>query len=198
MLILSSFHTYKIAIIFAITGFSLILISLIAMSRTYSPKQEEVYINTYNENPIEDLANSEYVVDVQGAVKKPGIYVFENKVRIAEVIERVDGFQEQADTHWIGKSLNQALYISDGMKLYIPFENDQLSSSAELVDRIDNRLINLNLSSKEELKSLPGVGEVTAQKIINARPITSVSSLLEEGLVGEKTFEKIESSVIVD
>jgi competence protein ComEA len=61
-------------------------------------------------------------------------------------------------------------------------------------------LINLNSASQSELEGLPGIGPVTATKIMESRaaqPFTTVQELRERGLVGEKTFESLKSLVTV-
>ena len=61
-------------------------------------------------------------------------------------------------------------------------------------------LVNLNTASESELDALPGIGPVTAGKIIESRsgaPFRNVDELRERGLVGEKTFEKLKPLVSV-
>jgi competence protein ComEA len=60
--------------------------------------------------------------------------------------------------------------------------------------------VNLNSASQSELESLPGIGPVTAGKIIESRagsPFRNVGELRERGLVGEKTFESIKALITV-
>jgi DNA uptake protein ComE-like DNA-binding protein len=57
-------------------------------------------------------------------------------------------------------------------------------------------LIDLNSADKAELLKLPGVGEVTAEKIIKARPFSNKSQLVSKGIVGQKVYSKISGMVI--
>ena len=58
-------------------------------------------------------------------------------------------------------------------------------------------LININNASESELDSLPGIGKVTAQKIISGRPYQTIKELKTRKIVGNSTFEKIKNLISV-
>ncbi len=58
--------------------------------------------------------------------------------------------------------------------------------------------ININSATIWELDELPGIGQISAQKITDGRPYSSISALLEQKIVSKTTFEKIKGSIIVD
>jgi len=56
-------------------------------------------------------------------------------------------------------------------------------------------LVSINSGTQAELEELPGIGPVTAGKIIDNRPYGSVQELLERKIVGKTTFEKIKDLI---
>lgn len=92
-----------------------------------------------------------------------------------------------------------AAKLVDGAKLYIPRKGESASSMssdhAGVVDQ--SATINLNEASADQLDSLPGIGQVTAQKIISGRPYTDVQDLLTKKVVSNNVFTKIKDKVSV-
>ena len=132
--------------------------------------------------------SAELVVDVSGEVVRPGVYKLPVGSRIEDALRVAEGLTVGADTNYIEKYLNRAAKVSDGQKLYIP------SKSASSVQ--DNR-ININSASQGELEGLPGIGPVTAGKIMAGRPYQNVSDLVEKKIVGEKLYDQIKDMVSV-
>jgi len=56
--------------------------------------------------------------------------------------------------------------------------------------------VNINSASVHELDGLPGIGEVTADKIINNRPYERIEALVEKKIVGQKVFEQIKEKIV--
>ncbi|KKU67960.1 MAG: Competence protein ComEA helix-hairpin-helix repeat protein [Candidatus Amesbacteria bacterium GW2011_GWA1_47_20] len=132
--------------------------------------------------------SAELVVDIGGEVVRPGVYKLPVGSRIEDALRVAEGLTVGADTNYIEKYLNRAAKVSDGQKLYIP------SKSASSVQ--DNR-ININSASQGELEGLPGIGPVTAGKIMAGRPYQNVSDLVEKKIVGEKLYDQIKDMVSV-
>ncbi len=130
-------------------------------------------------------------VDMDGAVNNPGVYRLESGSRVSDAIEMAGGIKEDANT----KSLNKARKLTDGEKIYI-LTKDEASNASE-----GSKLININTASSNELDSLPGIGPVYAERIVEYRKRTLFRSVEEikniEG-IGEKTFEKIKDYITVD
>lgn len=134
---------------------------------------------------------SELVVDVAGAVADPGLHRLRAGTRVGDAIEAAGGFAPRADLAATSEALNLALPLEDGAKVLVP----------ELgVDRVtggttaDDSRIDLNRASRSELESLPGIGPVTAGKIMAARDtkrFEAVAELRSRSLVGEKVYEDI-------
>ncbi|HEX7042227.1 MAG TPA: ComEA family DNA-binding protein [Patescibacteria group bacterium] len=143
-------------------------------------------------------------VDVEGAVIKPGVYSLPQNSRLKDALVAAGGMSSSADRDAIAKNLNLAVKVIDGAKVYIPKIGDTpINSQASSTDNstqvlgTTTGLINVNTASPEQLDSLPGVGQVTAQKIIDNRPYNSVDDLLSKKAVGNSVFEKIKDKITV-
>lgn len=87
------------------------------------------------------------------------------------------------------------------MKIYIPKAGEAVfagSVSGVSTAASDPQvLVNLNTTSLGELDKLPGVGPVTAQKIIDGRPYVSVDELLSSKIVGKSVYDKIKNQISI-
>lgn len=144
------------------------------------------------------------VVDVSGSVAKPGVYRLSENARIEDAILAAGGFSEDADVDWTQHSLNLAAKVSDGMKIYIPKVGEETErdkgvigggTSVGVVGASTNGLVSINSASSSDLEDLPGIGPVTAGKIIDNRPYGSLDELMSKKAVGNATFEKIKELI---
>jgi len=144
----------------------------------------------------------EVVVDVAGAVARPGVYRLSTGSRVGDAIGAAGGYGPRVAADRVGTELNLAALLQDGMRIVVPSRDDAAvrSSAAPGGAPVGAQLVDLNQATAEELDSLPGIGPVTADKIIAARqeaPFKTVDELRERGLVGQKTFEKLRPLVTV-
>jgi len=133
------------------------------------------------------------IVHVSGSVKRAGVYQLEKDKRIIDAIEKAGGMLEEADSD----ALNLAEKIKDGMKIYVPKKGEKPTTSTNLKSQ---SYIDLNLAEKEELMTLPGVGEKTADKIIayrEAQPFEKVEDLLKVSGFGKKKMEALKGLIAV-
>jgi competence protein ComEA len=109
------------------------------------------------------------------------------------------GLSAKADRDYVAKNINLAQKITDGGKIYIPFAGETIPpvNNATGNTQASGALININTASEQELDSLPGIGPVTAAKIINSRPYGSVNELLDKKIVGSKVFTDIKNKISV-
>lgn len=156
-------------------------------------------------------AVGEIVVDVAGAVLEPGVYRLAIGSRVGDAIAAAGGFSPLVDVERVGTELNLAAMLSDGAQIRVPSRDDAEpgggsgggsggSGGSGGGGGSGSQVVNLNTASQSELETLPGIGPVTAGKIIESRagtPFTKVEELRERGLVGEKTFESIRALVSV-
>lgn len=143
-----------------------------------------------------DLEAGKIFIDISGAVKNPGVFEFSSSSRISDAIEKAGGLTDDANSEYISRNVNKAQLLADGMKLYFPFEGEQVPTVlGSSINTSSSGLINLNLASESELDSLPGIGAVRAADIISGRPYDSVNDLLIRKIVGSSVFNDIKDLV---
>ncbi|MDD2494968.1 MAG: helix-hairpin-helix domain-containing protein [Tissierellia bacterium] len=178
-------------------------------------KKEDIINSNMNENEnlglndVELLNDSENVheekgiiIDIDGAVRKPGVYECFDGDRVNDIILKAGGLLENAYT----KNINKARKLEDGEKIYILEVGEEISDVALFDNSIYNTgelqtsKININNASKEMLMTLEGIGEVYADRIIEYREKTKFKSIEEikkiKG-IGDKTFENIKDKITI-
>ena len=144
---------------------------------------------------------STVVIDVKGAVHYPGVYTLTDAQRIVDAIEAAGGYTEDANP----QLLNNAQRLQDEMVIYVPKQGEELPAiepiyAQSTADKNDGR-VNLNTADVNELMTLPGIGQSKAATIIAYReehgPFQRVEDLLNVSGIGQKTFEKLQPSLIV-
>ncbi len=134
--------------------------------------------------------DTDLVVDVAGAVEQPGLHRLRPGDRVGDAIEAAGGYAPRVDLAAASEVLNLAQPLEDGTKVLVPeLGIDRVGASTREDSRID-----LNTADQAALETLPGVGPVTARKIIEARAgrrFSSVQDLRSRGLVGDAVYEDI-------
>ncbi len=138
------------------------------------------------------------IVDVAGAVHRPGVYEFAEGDRVIDAIERAGGPMPKADL----SLLNLAAPLADGTQILVPkagppgavVPGGGAPGSA-------GGLININTASATELETLSGIGEVLAATIVEYRdqngPFASVDDLMDVSGIGPATLEEIRDQVTI-
>lgn len=134
-----------------------------------------------------------YEVDISGAVVKPGVVEIPADSRIQDVLITAGGLDAKADRIYVSRYINLAQPIQDGMKIYIPFEGEPAFTESSG----GQGSYNINNSSQSKLEELPGVGPVTAGKIIAGRPYGSIEELLSKKVISKSVFEKIDDQITI-
>ncbi|OIO12959.1 competence protein ComEA [Candidatus Gottesmanbacteria bacterium CG11_big_fil_rev_8_21_14_0_20_37_11] len=195
------FRRYKIPLIVSVLGilFLAVAIVLLVKEKVTSPSPV-AFISESSSS-----ASVKIMIDVEGAVVKPGVYSMDKEDRINDVLVLAGGLSKDADRDWVTKYLNRAAKLIDGGKIYIPSVKENNGTKLQIPNTklqtqqsnlgVTEGAVNINLASQKELESLPGVGEVTAGKIISGRPYSSIDDLKTKKVVGNALFEKIKNLI---
>ena len=142
-------------------------------------------------NTLEQDLTSEAVIHVCGEVINPGVYSLSEKARVVDAIEAAGGFTKEAAED----AFNQAAMITDGQRIYVPSKKEvETLSNAEVAEVVfssplgqeksdgssNKTKVDINKATKEELMTIPGIGEAKAESIIVYRKDHGGFSAIEE------------------
>lgn len=139
--------------------------------------------------------HSTLVIDVAGAVRKPGIYRLKEGARLKDAIEAAGGYTNEVDLGVVGQSLNLARLLTDQDKVYIPLASEMTENISLPLPNSPAPLVRINSATAKELEELPNIGSVTAEKIISSRPYKALEDLETRGILGRKTYDKIKDLI---
>ena len=142
---------------------------------------------------------------ISGEIKKEGVYYLDKDARVANLIDIAGGLTETADI----SKINPAQKLNDSDKIIIPEkkDNDESSTidegfndeSSQNESSISDK-ININTATKDELTTLTGIGEATANKIINYRknsPFKEIEDIMNVPGIGEAKFNNIKEDICI-
>ena len=188
-----------------------LIVSAIVYNILYTNREKNEIFNEFDveeENIVEEEEETKTIfVDIGGEVINPGLYELKENARVNDAIIMAGGVTDNADL----SQINLAYILSDALKITIPqkevADNRKVSiiSSSLILSNIDvsqvSRLVNINTATKEQLKTLDGIGDSTAQKIIEYRNQNGQFSKIEDiknvSGIGESKYQKIKDSISV-
>ena len=161
-------------------------------SKNSYTNEDEFAIVTENEEIPEK--EEEITIHIIGEVKYPGIVILKTGQRIIDAIDAAGGETEEADLN----KINLAQLLSDGDKIYVPSINDnEIEEYKDTTSR--SSTVNINTATLEELTSLPGIGESTAQRIIDYRKqngkFKNIDDLKNVSGIGESKFNNLKEKI---
>ena len=170
--------------------------------------------STCNTSESEENYNNDIYVYVCGAVAEEGVYKLSSDDRVCDALDRAGGLNEDAAAGYI----NLAEKLSDGEKIYFPTQaevDENLVPEMEVNGTVDpasegkaseesgqsDGLVNINTATREQLMTLPGIGEAKADMIISYRDEHGCFNSIEDimNISGIKTgvYNKIKDHITV-
>lgn len=157
---------------------------------------------------VSSESDKELTVETVGQVIRPGVYKLPYGSRIDDLLVIAGGLTVNADRLWVEKYVNRAARLTDGQKVYIPKISEQSQSPSAnrgggdqsvsaKIPSDSNALININSASLSQLDSLPGIGQIYGQSIIEHRPYSDVEELMSKGVLKKSVYEKIKELISV-
>jgi competence protein ComEA len=148
--------------------------------------------------PQAPAGGGELVIDIEGGVNEPGIHRLPAGSRVADALAAAGGYADSADLGASASSLNLAAELVDGQQIVVPVLGAEPGPAAGGAGA--GGLVNLNRASQSELEALPGIGPVTAGKIISARseqPFATLDELISRDVLTARQLEQIADLVTV-
>ena len=139
-------------------------------------------------------------VDVTGAVRNPGVVRLPANAIVADALVAAGGPTDEADLD----RLNKAAALRDGVQIHVPRRGEAVPTALPAAGAVapgtpaPTTRVNINTASLAELDTLPGVGAVTAQRIIDGRPYSRVEDLLRVRGIGDATLAKLRDLITVE
>jgi len=185
-----------VSIVVVLVGISLVIYMI---EQGHRKGEIEIESNIKTVEPVkysEPNQEQQLTVHISGEVKRPGAYVFSTGSCLSGALERA----EVKSTGYT-KHLNKAEILRDGQKIYVPADTvARKETQGSLAAPAEPKMININIASAEELESLPGIGKVIAQRIIEYRKIKKFRTIEEitrvKGIAVKK-FQKMKDRICV-
>jgi competence protein ComEA len=190
----SLWDRYRVPIILILVSIVSLGISLILFIESHKPDRPIEFVSA------DQIASgsAQIMIDIGGGVVNPGVYHLSHGARVQDAIALAGGLSADADEALIAKAVNRARVLVDGEKIYFP-EKGAVKSAVITVQNSsaqqENSLVSVNTASMSELDTLPGIGEVTARKIIDGRPYVALEDLVIRKVLSQSVYEKIREQI---
>ena len=135
------------------------------------------------------------VVDVEGAVLRPGIIELPSGSRVADAVAAAGGYSAEADLAAAAAQVNLAATLRDGQQIVVPVIGTPVGGGST---GGGGGLVDLNTASADELDALPGIGPVTVEKIVAARgeqPFATLDEMVTRKVLTNAQVDEIRDLV---
>ncbi len=142
---------------------------------------------------LSSSSSSDVVVDVAGAVQRPGVYRLPAESRVIDALRRAGGPGPGAQL----EAINRAAQLSDGQQVVVPKRGPGGAVAGAAGTVTETGPISIGAATVEQLDTIDGIGPVTAQKIVEFRDshggLSSVEQLDEVSGIGPETMKSLRS-----
>lgn len=173
----------------------------IEFGKNIETEAEEVVTKSLTtESESSTVTLEEYIdVFISGCVNNPDVYTLKKGSIIKDAVEMAGGFSENACRDYV----NLAKKLESGEHIIIPSQDEAKSlKPIEVEDALNSSsLVNINKASKEELMSLPGIGERKAEAIIkyrNSKSFSNIEDIMNISGIKESAFNKIKDKICIN
>ncbi len=161
-----------------------------------SLSDDELLLETDN---IETKNEDFVTVYISGEVTNPQVLKIENGKRLVDAVECCGGLTNEADSN----AINLALILKEENHYIIPAIGEKININAPNLDANNITFtIDINSATVTDLKTLPGVGDVLAQRIIDKREelgkFSAIEQLMDVSGIGEKKYNDIKDKIILN
>lgn len=185
-------------IIFILTVICAVVYKIFLSGRLEAMKSDEIVIETTESTVIE--VSSNIYVYVCGEVNCPGVYEIERGSILNDAVELAGGLTDNA----AAEDIDLVMVLNENISVKIP-SYDDIDTSVITIgsdpEEDKSGLININTADKQTLMTLPGIGESTADAIIDYRSshvFEKEEDLMNVQGIGESKFNKVRSMICVD
>jgi len=161
-------------------------------------------------NPAIQIETPPVIIHIAGAVKKPGVYQLKSTDRIVDAVKIAGGATEEANLDLI----NLAALLKDGQKIIVPYKTYSEAGEEINTNTYNNEAsvyssspvstsakISINTANANMLQTLPGIGPVLSERIIEYRNQNGLFGVIDDikdvSGIGEKKFEGIKDLICV-
>lgn len=184
----------------ALVAFALFSASSFLMFGSNQSSDNEIVISEDGEGEqTNDQQKASIFIHVGGSVAKPGLYELKEGSRVKDAIDAAGGLNEEANID----SINLAEIVADGQQIIVSSAQASAegTTSTGATQGSSSGKVNINSATATELKTLDGVGDATAQKIIDYRQnqgrFSKPEDLKKVSGIGDKKYEAIKDKICV-
>jgi competence protein ComEA len=175
-------------VVYGAVAVALLLVGARAI-RAEGSDQPSTFSQAGGEVSLRGVGGSDVVVDVTGAVRRPGVYRMPAGARVVDAIERAGG----ADGDAMLEGINRAARLADGQQVVVPERGP--AGTVATATMGEEGPISLGSAGVEQLEEIDGIGPVTAEKIVEYRDqhggLASVDQLDQVSGIGPATMESL-------